>query len=494
MLSRINKILVLGKTGNGKSTLCNFILGYDEQKFKTSESADRCTTNVNGAISKKYPDIFMIDTPGLSDPHGEDQKIINDIREQLKNNHCNGIKAILLLVNANETRISAEDQRIIGIYGKMFPHPDFWEHVGVVFTKSYDYTPENILEKNKFQRGKDFIPSFHNLVTLLTNEINATKKTIDQKIRIPQNFQYFFTDCGDVDQYSHERTNKEILRILNWTKSLDYLDFNKYDFEDIIESDYLSSEPLDDAVDEDKKPSNGNEREIILTKSFYKRKKVKDFHGVEGTIECPKPYKVEKYFIIKEEKEEKERTCSTQGHGNNEKEIETIQTKIYEIITTLDENRKQISKDVVPKGGGGVSVNIISETREETEYNVPGKSWEEFSTSKHEALKKIEEAYQSLSPTGKVFAVGGVIITSIALFAATLAGSIISGIALGVGELFGIQLNKPQKWKTVYKSYRDEIYVYTIRKDKDGKETRSPRKLYKYENERVETYGPYRVD
>ena len=99
-----------------------------------------------------------------------------------------------------------------------------------------------------------------------------------------------------------------------------------------------------------------------------------------------------------------------------------------------------------------------------------------------------------MSPTGKVFVFGGVIITSIALFAATLAGSIISGIAFAVGELFGIQLNKPQKWKTVYKSYRDEIYVYTIRKDKDGKETRSPRKLYKYENERVETYGPYRVD
>ena len=99
-----------------------------------------------------------------------------------------------------------------------------------------------------------------------------------------------------------------------------------------------------------------------------------------------------------------------------------------------------------------------------------------------------------MSPTGKVFVFGGVIITSIALFAATLAGSIISGIAFAVGELFGIQLNKPQKWKTVYKSYRDEIYVYTIRIDKDGKETRSPRKLYKYENERVETYGPYRVD
>lgn len=494
MRSKINKILVLGKTGNGKSTLCNFILGYDEQKFKTSGGADRCTTDVNGAISKKYPDIFMIDTPGLSDPHGDDQKIINDIREQLKNNHCNGIKAILLLVNANETRISAEDQRIVGIYGKMFPHPDFWEHVGVVFTKSYDYTPENILEKNKIQRGKDFIPSFHDLVTRLTNEINATKKTLDQKIRIPQNFQYFFTDCGDVDQYNHERTNKEILRILNWTKSLDYLDFNKYDFEDIIESDYLSSEPLEDAVDEDKKPSNSNENEIILTKSFYKRKRVKDFHGVEKSIEYPKPYKVEKYFIIKKEEKKEEKNISTQGHGNNVKEIETIQTKIYEIIITLDENRKKISEEEILKGEGDVSVDIKSETKEEKECNVPGKSWEEFSTSKNEALKKIEEAYNRFSPAGKVFFIGGILISNLALIAFTAAGSIIAGITFGVQNIFGIHLCKTQKWKTVYKSYRDEIYVYTITIDKDGKETRSPRKLIRYENERVETYGPYRVD
>lgn len=97
-------------------------------KFDISNSTERCTTNVQGYISKKFPDIFMIDTPGLDDPHGEYQKIINEIRKQLKTNHCQGIKTIILLVNINNTRLSSDDQRIISIYAKMFSNRDFWQH------------------------------------------------------------------------------------------------------------------------------------------------------------------------------------------------------------------------------------------------------------------------------------------------------------------------------------------------------------------------------
>ena len=35
----ITKILVLGKTGEGKSTLCNYILKYNEKKWKESSAA-----------------------------------------------------------------------------------------------------------------------------------------------------------------------------------------------------------------------------------------------------------------------------------------------------------------------------------------------------------------------------------------------------------------------------------------------------------------------
>ena len=483
MISNINKILVLGKTGNGKSTLCNYILGYEKNKFNISNSADRCTTNVQGCISKKFPDIFMIDTPGLDDPHGEDQKIINEIREQLKTNHCQGIKAIILLVNLNDTRLSSDDQRIISIYAKMFPNRDFWQHVGIVFTKSYEFFPKEQLDKYKSEKQKFFIPSFLQQVEEVTNEINKNQSQ-EKKILIPQNFQYFFTDCGELyGQIEHVRTDKDIKRLIYWAKSLDYIDFQQYSFDDIISSDYASVENLPDAIDDNEKyPSSQNQNETIWIKKYYKRKKVKDFHGNENIYQDESPYKTEKFFIITKEEERKE----TENVGTNSMEKEKIITKKYEIVIIYNENREEVEKKEHLKGENS-STKIKKQRMTQIKLNHNYKTNEEISQSKNEALQKIEEAYNSLSTSGKVFMIAGVIITGVTLIAGVVAESILASISYLALNIFGIKLTKPQKWKTIYKYYRDETYEYFIYYDENGKEDKiTPLKLIDIKNEHIE--------
>ena len=121
MNSKITKILVLGETGNGKSTFCNYILG--EKKCKESEKSVSETFDVTGypcSENSKNSDILVIDTPGLADSKGRDQEVINKIKKRLSEEHCNGIKSIIIMVNVNIPRLSQEAKRKIEIFCKFF--------------------------------------------------------------------------------------------------------------------------------------------------------------------------------------------------------------------------------------------------------------------------------------------------------------------------------------------------------------------------------------
>ena len=74
----ITKILLLGETGVGKSSLGNFIIG--NEKFKSETGPKRITTTIHGEISEKYRDIYIIDSPGMQDTEFEDKKISEDLK------------------------------------------------------------------------------------------------------------------------------------------------------------------------------------------------------------------------------------------------------------------------------------------------------------------------------------------------------------------------------------------------------------------------------
>ena len=92
---KIPKILILGKTGTGKSTFCNVIAGKlpDSDKssggFPVSSETDSCTKKTTLGDFCYCGDprrpVTIIDTPGFDDPtKNQDAEIISNLVDELK--------------------------------------------------------------------------------------------------------------------------------------------------------------------------------------------------------------------------------------------------------------------------------------------------------------------------------------------------------------------------------------------------------------------------
>ena len=146
-------IMLIGSTGNGKSTLGNFLLDpspshiYDKPSFLPAQSNMPETKEVKVVRGTNCP-FHIVDTPGLNEGDSEDLRHMMDIVQRLKD--LQSISACILCIKF-DTKIDIQFRATIDYYRKLLPRL-FEENVLVVLT---NYCCDDRSLKMRKRRGID---------------------------------------------------------------------------------------------------------------------------------------------------------------------------------------------------------------------------------------------------------------------------------------------------------------------------------------------------
>ncbi len=125
-------VFVSGKTGTGKSTLVNALLG--EKVAKEGDTLDPETSEVKSFTEKiQEIDVTVWDSPGLQDGTKNEDKYLEDIKSK-----CNGkIDLLLYCISMNATRFMSgcRDIEAMNKLTKILG-PEIWENAMIILTSA----------------------------------------------------------------------------------------------------------------------------------------------------------------------------------------------------------------------------------------------------------------------------------------------------------------------------------------------------------------------
>lgn len=221
--------ILLGKTGDGKSSLGNFLSGT-----KTFQICHRKEAGTNKFAEKSFSfdhtNYKVIDTPGFFDP---DEKKLekNDINicDSIKNSK-EPISVVLMVVNFQQARIDQESQICVQKISELFPMEKFWDHIVIVFTRYFAEDPEDL--ENQKKNWEADIEIFKRKIT---------NKNINNKTKIK--VFYINNSIKNIESGKNEGIRKEIL---NYIKNVEVFYADKYTLKiekERVNLSYKNNEP-----------------------------------------------------------------------------------------------------------------------------------------------------------------------------------------------------------------------------------------------------------
>lgn len=147
-MEELHTFILLGKTGDGKSSLSNFL--SDTDNFKVYDGKSSGTSKFQECdFSFENTKYKVIDTPGFFDSNSEKiEKNNNEIIDSIKSSKS-PISTILIVVNFQTSRIDESAQICIEKVSEYFPIEEFWKHVIIIFTKYFSDDQDELEEQKK---------------------------------------------------------------------------------------------------------------------------------------------------------------------------------------------------------------------------------------------------------------------------------------------------------------------------------------------------------